>query len=111
MALEHARVSWFVYVVRLTDHVDREALMERLAGQGIPSRAYFSPIHLQPYIQELLTDGKFGAGWDWSPGSLPVTEELSKRTLALPFHSNLTEADVKLVAGALARSAPGPHFE
>ena len=109
MALDHVWVSWFVYVVRLAPHVDREALIADLAGQGIPSRAYFSPIHLQPYIQTMLAAGKLGAGWDWSPGSLPVTEELSRHTLALPFHSNLTEADVHLVVRALAKSAPGLH--
>ena len=109
MALDHAWVSWFVYVVRLAPHVDREALIADLADQGIPSRAYFSPIHLQPYIQTMLAAGKLGAGWDWSPSSLPVTEELSKHTLALPFHSNLTEADVDLVVRALAKSAPGLH--
>ena len=109
MALDHVWVSWFVYVVRLAPHVDREALIAALAGQGIPSRAYFSPVHLQPYIQTMLAAGKLGAGWDWSPGSLPVTEELSRHTLALPFHSNLTEADVDLVVRALAKSAPGPH--
>jgi perosamine synthetase len=106
VVLGHTRVSWFVYVIRLAPRVDREALVESLAEQGIPTRAYFSPVHLQGYVQELAADGYFGARWDWSPGSLPVTEELSERTLALPFHSNLTEADVHLVVRALARSAP-----
>jgi perosamine synthetase len=104
--LEHAWVSWFVYVVRLAGHVDRETLIERLAAQGIPTRAYFSPVHLQPYVQGLLAAGYFGKQWDWSPGSLPVTEEVSKRTLALPFHTNIPEADIHLVARELARNAP-----
>ena len=109
VVLEHASVSWFVYVVRLAQNVDRDALIERLAERGIPTRAYFSPIHLQPYIRDLLASGRLGTGWDWSPGSLPVTEKLSERTLALPFHSNLTEADVRLVARALAASAPASY--
>ena len=108
-ALDHVSVSWFVYVVRLAQHVDRDALIERLAEQGVPTRAYFSPIHLQPYVRELQAEGKLGVGWDWSPGSLPATEELSRRTLALPFHSNLTEADVRVVVRALAKSAPAAH--
>jgi perosamine synthetase len=91
---EHAWASWFVYVVRLAPHVDREALIERLAQRGIPTRAYFSPIHTQPYIRDVLP-----------PCSLPVTEEVSKHTLALPFFSNLAEADVRLVAEELARNA------
>jgi len=39
------RMSWFVYVVRLLAGVDREAVRERLAWQGIPTRPYFPPIH------------------------------------------------------------------
>jgi dTDP-4-amino-4,6-dideoxygalactose transaminase len=104
---DHVVVSWFVYAVRLAADVDRELLIARLAEQGIPTRAYFSPVHLQPYIRDMLAGRKLGAKWDWSPGSLPVTEELSKRMLALPFHSNLTEVDVRSVVRALARCAPG----
>jgi perosamine synthetase len=86
--------------------VDREALIERLAERGVPTRAYFSPVHLQPYIRDLLASGYFGKQWDWSPGSLPVTEEVSRHTLALPFYSNIAEADVRLVVRELARNAP-----
>jgi len=43
-----ARMSWFVYVVRCSDAVGRNALMTDLERNGIPSRAYFTPIHLQP---------------------------------------------------------------
>ena len=110
-ALEHAWVSWFVYVVRLAPNVDREALIERLAERGVPTRAYFSPIHLQPYIRDLLAAGYLGKHWDWSPGSLPVTEEVSKHTLALPFFSNLAEADVRLVAEELAKNAPAARSD
>ncbi len=88
-------MSWFVYVVTLARDIDRDAVMERMAAEGIPSRAYFSPLHLQPYIQE-----RFGT----REGMLPVTEDVARRTLALPFHNNVTEAQVERVVGALERA-------
>ena len=97
-------VSWFVYVVTLAEGVDRRRVIEHLAEQGVPARAYFAPVHMQSYIQRLQDDHRLGDGWDWSPGSLPVTEDIGRRTLALPFHSNLGEAEVERVADALAKA-------
>jgi perosamine synthetase len=88
----HVAISWFVYVITLSADVDREAIIESLASRGIPSRAYFPPLHLQPYIRE-----RFGT----REGMLPVTEDIARRTLALPFHNNLTEAQVERVVAAL----------
>jgi perosamine synthetase len=89
----HVKMSWFVYVVTLAEEIDRDAVMGSLAAAGIPSRAYFPPLHLQPYIRE-----RFGT----REGMLPVTEDVAHRTLALPFHNNLTEAQVERVVKTLA---------
>lgn len=94
--LPHARMSWFVYVVTLAEGLDRDAVIRRLAEQGIPARGYFAPIHTQPYIR-----ARFG---DLS-GALPVTEAIAPRTLALPFHNNLSEQQVDAVVAALKRCA------
>jgi perosamine synthetase len=88
-------MSWFVYVVTLAQDVDRDALVASLALGGIPSRVYFSPIHLQPYIRERF---------DTREGMLPVTEDVAARTLALPFHNNLTEEQVDRVVDAMKRA-------
>jgi perosamine synthetase len=88
----HVRMSWFVYVIKLAVGLQRDPVMQALAGQGIPSRGYFAPVHTQPYIRK-----RFG---DLS-GSLPVTESIAQRTIALPFHNNLAEADVARVVAAL----------
>jgi perosamine synthetase len=84
--------SWFVYVVRLDLGVDRDETIAALAARGIPSRAYFPPLHLQAYITEVVGT---------RIGSLPVTEDVARRTLALPFHNNLSEQQVDLVVDAL----------
>ena len=85
-------VDWFVYVVRLHHEIDRDAVIGRLSAMGVPSRPYFSPLHLQPYYRET-----FG----FAPGDFPVTERVAASTLALPFSSLLTDDEVHLVAIAL----------
>jgi perosamine synthetase len=89
---EGVAMSWFVYVVTLASEIDRDAVIGSLAADGIPSRAYFSPMHLQPYIRE-----RFGT----REGMLPVTEDVAARTLALPFHNKITEEQVERVVAAL----------
>ncbi len=90
-----SRMSWFVFVVRLEDGIDRKRVAEQLDAQGIPTRPYFTPIHLQRY----MTD-RFG----YQPGDYPVTEDLSRRSLALPFSSILSEIQVERVCDCLRRA-------
>lgn len=79
------RMSWFVYIVRIRPPANRDRVMQCLAEKGIPSRPYFTPIHLQPFYAE-----KFGYG----RGDFPVTEYLGDVSLALPFSSVMTEEQV-----------------
>ena len=88
------RMSWFVYVVRLDERIDRERLMAQLQEDGIPSRPYFVPIHLQPMYRQ-----RFGS----KPGDFPVTERVARTTLALPFFTDMTEPQVDYVCDRLAR--------
>jgi perosamine synthetase len=91
---DHKR-SWFVYVVRLAERIDRNGVMAKLAEQGIASKPYLPSIHLQPYWRE-----RFGT----KEGMFPVSEDASRRSLALPFHTRLAEADQERVVEALAAS-------
>ena len=90
----HVRMSWFVYVITLAAGLDRDAVIHGLAERGIPARGYFAPIHTQPYIRERFGD---------LAGTLPVTEAIAPRTLALPFHNNLSEEQVDTVVTRLAQ--------
>lgn len=92
VAPETTRSSWFVYVVRLERGLDRTAVAQRLAERGIPTRPYFAPIHLQPYMVE-----RFG----YRPGDYPIAEDLGKRGLALPFSGKMTEEQVARVCAEL----------
>jgi perosamine synthetase len=89
------RMSWFVYVVRLDASLNRDDVALRLAEKGISTRNYFPPIHLQPYFRE-----QFG----FRTGQFPVTERVSASTLALPFHTNLSEGEIEQVCTALSAS-------
>ncbi len=86
------RMSWFVYVVRIAPEISRDRVMTELKEQGIPSRPYFTPIHLQPFYVQ-----KFG----YQRGVFPVTEEAGDTCLALPFSGVMTEKQVAVVCGAL----------
>jgi perosamine synthetase len=89
------RPSSFVYVIQLHPGTDRSRVMAHLEERRIPSRIYFSPIHLQPYYRK-----RFG----YREGDFPVTERVAASILALPFHANLLPDDMQYVADAL-RSA------
>lgn len=94
----YVRMSWFVYVVTLPEGLQREEVMKTLAEQGIPTRAYFSPVHLQQYIRKILGTQE---------GMLPVTESVAQRTVALPFHGRMSESEVQLVVEALRAAIAG----
>lgn len=86
------RVSWFVYIIRCADGVNRNQLMAYLGERGVPSRPYFVPIHLQPFYQDA-----FG----WRRGDLPNTEKAGDTFLALPFSSVFTLEQVEYVCAQL----------
>jgi dTDP-4-amino-4,6-dideoxygalactose transaminase len=89
------RMSWFVYVVRIKPPARRDVVMRLLAAAGIPSRPYFTPIHLQPFYRK-----RFG----FRRGDFPVTERLGDTSLALPFSGVMTESQVDMVCEQLRRS-------
>jgi len=87
--------SWFVYVVRLGSEFGREErdrIMTGMRRHDIGVADYFPCIHLLPHVREALGH---------QPGDFPVSEHVCARTLALPFHSDLAEREVDLVAQTL----------
>jgi len=83
-----SRMSWFVYVVRFDEKINRDELAQKLIAAGVPVRPYFAPIHLQPYMVS-----KFG----YKVGDFPITEDIGNRSLALPFSGVMSKAQVKQV--------------
>ena len=91
---DHKR-SWFVYVIKVAPGIDRDAVLDRLAAQGIEAGHYVPAVHLQPYMRE-----RYG----FAEGACPVAEDACSRTLALPFFPQLEAAEQELVIEALTAS-------
>ena len=65
---DHVR-SWFVYVVKLPQGVDRDGVMRRMDERGVSTAPYLPSIHLQSYMRE-----RYG----FSEGMLPVSEDTQR---------------------------------
>jgi perosamine synthetase len=90
----NCRISWFVYVVRLTEQFtgsQRDDVMRYLTERGIGCGRYFAPIHLQGAYRPTASASL----------KLPVTEAQSERTLALPFFNRITSSQIAEVCGHL----------
>ena len=90
--------SWFVYVIQLPEGFDRDQAIVTLQQQGIETKPYLPAIHLMSFYKERFS---------WREGQFPVCEDVSRRSLALPFFPGLTESQVARVAEALAQLLPG----
>ena len=88
-------MSWFVYVVRLSDRFtadDRAFIIEGLHRHDVGAADYFPPIPLLPFYRRM-----FG----YQAGDYPVAESVSQRTIALPFFTRLSDREVDLVCQTL----------
>ena len=65
--------------------------------RGVDTKPYLPAIHLMSFYRE-----RFGH----REGEFPVCEDVARRSLALPFHPELTEGEVERVVEAL-RAAIG----
>jgi dTDP-4-amino-4,6-dideoxygalactose transaminase len=67
----------------------RDQLKAFLAEQGVGTEIYYPcPLHLQPALKNL----------GYKEGDFPVSEQLSKETLALPIFAEATEEEIRAVA-------------
>jgi perosamine synthetase len=89
---DHRR-SWFVYVVLFPDSATRERAIAAFEREGIGYNRYLPSIHLQPYMRE-----RFG----FEEGLCPVAEDVSSRSLALPFFTGIEAAAQERVVEVLA---------
>ncbi|BBH68039.1 aminotransferase DegT [Actinoplanes sp. OR16] len=75
--------------------VDRDEVLSALAAKGVSARRGIMASHLEP------------AYADVTPPPLPVTERLTRNSLILPLHHQLTEDDQDHIVGVLRDLAGG----
>jgi len=90
LELDRRTISWFVYVVRITEKFCRDTIQSHLAEQGIASGRYFAPIHQQ------IPWRKY-----WTGAGLPFTDEVARTALAIPLFNRISETQQQEVAHAL----------
>jgi dTDP-4-amino-4,6-dideoxygalactose transaminase len=87
----HSTCAWAIYAILLRDAAERELVQASLKTAGVPTAIYYPrPLHRQPAYRD-QHDGV----------TLPVSEDLAERILALPIHPDLTAADVAHICDSL----------
>jgi dTDP-4-amino-4,6-dideoxygalactose transaminase len=83
--------NYHLFYVLLDRRYDRADVIRQLQFRGIQAVFHFVPLHASP----------MGVRLGWTAGMLPITEDLSRRLLRLPFYCSLSESDVDVVARGL----------
>jgi len=94
---QNVKISWFVYVIMLSrkySKKDRDLIIKEMAKKGIQCSTYFQSIHLQPFYRKMF---------NYKLGSFPISENVSQRSIALPFFNNLKEREINYVAKTLKK--------
>ncbi len=87
-----ARTNWQSYAVRLSDHVDQRAVMQKMLDAGISTRRGIMCAHREDGYRTTRHSG------------LPNSEWCQDRTIVLPLYPQMTSADIALVAATLKRA-------
>jgi len=83
-------VHWFLYIVHLGTRFTRSSrnqIIEDMEQEKVEVAAYCNPIHLQYFYAQL----------GYARGNFFVTEKISDRSLALPFHGGLSDGEVEFI--------------
>jgi dTDP-4-amino-4,6-dideoxygalactose transaminase len=79
----HCESNYHFFYILLRDEFVRNALIEHLKSQGILAVSHYFPLHLSPLGRKL----------GYKEGDFPVTEDVYKRLLRLPFYYELKEEE------------------
>lgn len=84
--------AWAQYTIQVSN---RDKVVKVLQENGIPTSVHYpEPLYGQPALKE----------WRQDPRDFPVTEEISKRVMSLPFGPFMSEGQVEAVVNALKRA-------
>lgn len=91
---EDCEPAYHLFYVLLPDHATRTRVMGELREEGIHTTFHYVPLH----------DSVAGERFAARAPQCPVTTDISRRLMRLPFHNNLTAADTDRVVDAVVRS-------
>lgn len=93
-----AKNVYWMYSILIQNNfgMSRDKLMEKLEKDGIESRTFFYPIHIQPIYSKLFANEKY-----------PIADELSRTGVNLPSGSTLTQEDIEHVVNSIKRAREG----
>jgi perosamine synthetase len=85
--------TWFVYVVKIKNKkISRDEIIKRLRQEGISSKPYLPSIHLFDFYRKEFS---------YKEGDFPVSEDVSRYSLALPFYVGLKKKDIGYIVNKL----------
>lgn len=80
-------------VVVLPEHADREMVQKQMSAESIGTSIHFRPLHTFSWFAH--------QGLDSGPGGTPNADSVADRVLSLPFHTQLSDADIERVCSTL----------
>ncbi len=84
--------AYHLYVVQLSDRIDRNRLFKVLRERGIFTNVHYSPVHLHPYYRKTQNT---------DVGQCPVSEKAGGHILSLPMYPGLSDHEVRTIIGTL----------
>jgi dTDP-4-amino-4,6-dideoxygalactose transaminase len=94
---DHCDPAYHLFHVVLPDDVVRTQVMAELREQGIPTAFHYVPLH----------SSEGGRRFAARETDCPVSTDVARRLLRLPFHNEISTDDTQRVADALVRAIGG----
>lgn len=89
--------NYHMFFLIMPDAATRDALIAHLKEHGIVAAFHYVPLHTSP------AGSKFGC----RAGDLPMTEDLSRRVVRLPFYHDISEVEQMEVVSRIKEFAAG----
>lgn len=84
---EHCEQAYHMFYMLMPSLEARTAFIGRLRRHGIHAVFHYVPLHLSP----------MGRRYGGRPGACPVTEDIARRLVRLPFYTGMSEEDQERV--------------
>lgn len=88
-----AKHTYQMYVIRLSDEIDRDSFVMNLRENGIEASVHFYPaVHLHDFYKNRF---------NYNEGDLPITERVSRSVVTLPMFPSLTQQQLDRIVGEI----------